>query len=246
MAINNPGEDVGYCDGATGARFEWTNPDRTIPNEDWTWSGETFGLVDMPIKYALDVTLGDLLETLILEPGGTVTSDTLNLNHYYTFVVTGKIDISGVEFYDACFYSLDGEQEPSDRLTVDDNDFQNMFFDAANDGAVEYDPITHSYSVGYVGNGAPVTFSLAGTSGGTDSLEIKIYPNEYSISIRNAGTYIEKYQETRERPFESLNLACGGDCPSRSSFNCECNGTRHCYWDDDAGTITKIFSGKKE
>jgi hypothetical protein len=115
-----------------------------------------------------------------------------------------------------------------------------MFFAAAESGDVEYDPVNNEYSVGFIGNGAAVTFALA--SGGTGTINIDIYENNYRLRLIHDETAF--FDETRNKPYLNLNIACGGSCPPRTSFSCLCEGSgdRSCYYVED-GTITKVFEG---
>jgi hypothetical protein len=99
-----------------------------------------------------------------------------------------------------------------------------------------------------VGNDANVTFALSGV--GTGSFLIAIYENAYRLLITQPAENEEDppivlFDETRDKAYLGFNIACGGDCPSRTDFACECEGLRRCYFDDDNGTISKIFEGTK-
>lgn len=247
MAIANPEESTDYCTGTSGAKVEWQTPDRTVLKQDYPWDGEEFNAGQVPLRFTKTATLGTFVETLNLSPGDVVsTANALTLNTYYSFVVSGSVTLSGAKSYDACFFVdiSEGSTVPSDRLTTNDPQFENVFFDAATRGDVEFNPLSE-YSIGYIGNNAPVQFTLA--SGGFGVLEIAIYENNYRLLIvkENETSTTTLFDETRQRPYLSLNIACGGDCPTRTSVSCECEGTRSCYYDNGEGTITKIFEGSK-
>lgn len=228
----------------SGARLEYQTPDRDVNEPEYEWTGQTFNKAQLPIRYILTDSLGTLVETVNIAPGSTATTTaTLTKNKYYTFAASGLITLSPTTSADACFFidSDAGTTEPSDRLTTNDELFDQMFFNAAENGTVVYDPL-HNYSVGYIGNNSTVTFALA--SGGTGLLTIEIYENNYRLQILKDGDPVTTlFDETRDKPYLNINIACGGDCPTRTSFACECSGNRSCYWDDDAGTISKIFEG---
>lgn len=293
MAITDPEQTGDFCEGTSGARFEWQNPDRDILFDEqeiakaiqeyleaaqeaqdgtdaagqpidppspaklqelmesrYSWDGVTIeGKNNLPVRFANQETVTTLVEEFAISPGDTfTTTETLVKNKYYTFVTSGIVNISENEFYDALYFgTLQGETittEPSDRLTIDDPQFQNIYFNAGRGG--EYNPL-HIYSVGYVGNDSTVTFTLQNE--GTGTISVAIYENEYRLLIQkefeDETPPIVFYDQTRDKPFINLNVACGGSCPTRTSFSCECNGTRSCYWDDQNGAIAKIFEGNK-
>lgn len=252
MAIANPAQNTNYCSGTSGAIIEYQTPDRDVLEEDYEWEGEEFTQSQMPFQYGLSEALGALVETVIIAHSSEEsTLTTLEKNKYYTFVATGVLP-TGFDSIDACFFidSSEGTTEPSDRLTTDDEQFDDMFFKAAENGSgnngVDYDGINHEYSVGYIGNDATVTFSLGLADSGL--LQIDIYENEYTITATKEGETEESeptvlFSETRDKPYLNVNIACGGSCPTRTSFACECNGDRSCYYDDNEGTVTKIFEG---
>jgi hypothetical protein len=216
----------------------------------YPWNGYTVEeSSQMPIRYVIDEQVTELVETLTVGPGGSVpTVNTLTKNKYYTFVTSGLLTLGGGIFADA-IYRIDSNAEttePSDLLTIDDIQFQNLYFNAARNGT-PYDPF-HVYSVGYVGNNSTVTFTLANQGSGT--FQVDIYENEYRLRIvkeldEGEAPPVIYFDQTRDKPFLNLNIACGGECPTRTSFACECNGTRSCYWDNQEGAIAKIFEGNK-
>ncbi len=242
MAITEIDNLAEYCSGTSGIVIEYQDPDRTIPNEEYTWESHVFDVA--PVKVIREESAPLLIESLAIAPGGTVaTVNTLTLNTFYTVVVSGVIILSPDQIADGCFFT-DGQGGifPSNRLLTDDEIFGNVFFESAEKRLVQYDPLTHIYSVGIVGNDAPISFILA--SGGTGNLMIEIYENEYSLSVvqpTEPPTIL--FSAIRNKPFLNLNLACGGSCPTRTSFSCECKGDRQCYWDNQKGIITKIFEG---
>lgn len=216
----------------------------------YPWDGYTTADTnEVPLVYQVDEQVTNLVETLTVSPGDSVpTVNTLTKNKYYTFVTSGLLTLGGGIFADA-IYRIDSnaeETEPSDLLTIDDEQFQNLYFNAARDGT-PYDPF-HVYSVGYVGNDAVVTFTLANQGSGL--FQVDIYENEYRLRLASVPELIGNpesvfFDQTRDKPFLNLNIACGGSCPTRTSFACECAGTRSCYWDDQEGAITKIFEGSE-
>jgi hypothetical protein len=237
MAIK-PAEFINYCASTSGAKLEWQNPNRDELSEDWEWDG--FEATKTPIRIIYPENVGTMIESVAIAPGGSIVTSSLDKNVYYTFVVTGIIALSGGDFADGCFLVNDGVPEPSDRLKTNDEQFANMFFRAAEQGDVEYEAFSHEYSIGYIGNDAPVVLTLA--AGGTGILTIDIYPNEYRLAVFDDEENA-LFDVTRDRPFESLNLACGGECPSRTNLPCGCQGDRSCYWDNGNGQIAKIFEG---
>ena len=287
MAIANPEQEIDYCAETSGAKLEYQNPDRDVLEEEYEWGGVELTALQVPFQYQLKDKLGQLLETQTITPGSSVTPlATFEKNRYYSFVVTGTVTTAPSFFYDALFVVNIAESttEPNDRLTTNDEQFENMFFRAAGgkeqeleqvgktggdegtgtkknktstegssssktggssegDPIVEYDGVTHKYSVGYIGNGDRLTFSLAGTGDG--ALQIDIYENEYRLLLTDPDGENTYFDETRDRPFLNINIACGGDCPSRTTFPCECNGDRSCYYDNGDGLIEKIFEGSK-
>ena len=244
MAINNPEENTIYCDGTSGAVLEYQIPDRDIEEEDYEWGQVKLLRTQVPFRYATTATVGTFIESVSLTAGSSVTTAaTLDKNKFYTFAAIGAITVSPTTLFDACFFADTdaGTEEPSSLLTTDDPAFATMFFDAADQELVEYDEITHQYSVGYIGNDSTVTFTLGGSGAGT--IDIFIYENDYSITLANAAGTEVYFSEAGNKPYLNINVACGGDCPSRSSFSCECAGVRSCYWDDEEGNVTNIFEG---
>lgn len=244
MAISNPAENTDYCDATSGAALEYQTPDRDVEEVDYEWGQFLLTGAQVPFRYSTSTAVGTFIETVSLTAGSSAsTIATLTKNKYYTFAAIGVITVSATQFFDTCF-AVDTDAEtnvPSGNLTTNDAQFSNMFFDAAEAGRVTYDGINHQYSVGYIGNGAPVTFTLAGS--GTGNIDIFIYENDYSITLSNADGTVVYFSEARNQPYLNLNLACGGKCPSRTSFPCECLGVRSCYWDDTEGNVVKIFEG---
>lgn len=253
MAIANPQQNTEYCDGTSGTKVEYQTPDRDVLAADYEWAGQEFNAVQMPIQYSITETLGDLIESIVIVPNSQeTTAATLAKNKYYTFVASGLLEVGGGKFADPCFLidSVTGTTKPSDLLTTNDEQFDQMFFESAENGAIEYDPVLHEYSVGYVGNDVTVTFSL-GSADLESNFQIDIYENNYKLDIFRVDKSLPPeeqspiilYTETRDKPFININIACGGSCPTRTSFSCECDGDRSCYHDDEEGTITKIFKG---
>lgn len=248
MAIANPEQNVFFCEGTSGARLEYQTPDRDVLESEWAWDGITYDRVDLPIRYSVTTTLGTFIETGNIAAGGTFTTvNNLVKNRYYTFVVSGLI-VQGFISFDACFVinSVEETTEPSNLLVTNDEQFIDMFFKAARDGTVEYDGVTHEYSVGYIGNDTAVTFTLGGSGDG--SLTIDIYENDYQLLVQtetegDPPTPIVLTDITQNNPFENLNIACGGSCPSRTTFSCPCGGEQSCYFDDGDGAISLIFQG---
>lgn len=293
MAIQDPEQMGDFCEGTSGARFEWQTPDRDILFDEqeiakaiqeyleaaqeaqdgtdaagqpinppspaklqelmesrYPWDGVTIeGSNNLPVRFATQETVTTLVEQISITPGSTSTTvATLTKNKYYTFVTSGVVNLTANTFYDALYFGdITGGStatEPSNRLTIDDPQFQNVYFNAGR--ASEYNPL-HIYSVGYVGNDSTVTFTLANE--GTGTISVDIYENEYRLLIQkefeDETPPIVFYDQTRDKPFINLNIACGGSCPTRTSFSCECIGTRSCYWDDKTGNIAKIFEGNK-
>lgn len=245
MAITNPAQNTNYCKTPSGARLEYQTFDRD--EDDPTkheWTGYTYNQSQLPIQYQITESVGTLIETVNITAGSSATTTaTLDKNKFYTFAASGLIIVSGSQSVDALYLidSGSGSTEPSDRLTTDDELFPNMFFKAADEGGIPYNPF-HTYSVGYIGNNDTVTFTMAGSGSGI--ITIEIYENQYQLEVfQDADPPVTLLDITRNQPYSNLNIACGGDCPTRTSFACECQGERSCYWDDDEGSITKIFSG---
>lgn len=248
MGIANPESGVAYCIlGEGGAVVEWQNPSREIEEEiDYPWQRVTLEQAEVPVIPVFSANVTTLVETVIATPGSTISSvNSLDLNKFYTFAVSGVIQLATNRSYDACFF-IDGlnEPTPNTRLKTSDEAFEEMFFLAVTSGDVSYQAGSSSYSVGYIGNNSTISFELP--SGGSGSLSIEIYENEYSLTLFDETLLTQYYADVRNRPFFNLNLACGGSCPTstgQSGFECDCNGDVSCYYDDREGTVQKIFQG---
>lgn len=231
---------------------------QALLEEKYPWDGYTVEeSSQMPIRYVLDEQVTELVETFTIAPGDSITTENvLAKNKYYTFVTSGMLELTpdpetnkDSDRADALYFfssTADELRGPSNLLQINDLQFQNLYFNAARDGT-PYDPF-HVYSIGYVGNESTVTFTLANQGNGT--FQVDIYENEYRLRIvkeldEGEAPPVIYFDQTRDKPFLNLNIACGGECPTRTSFACECNGTRSCYWDNQEGAIAKIFEGNK-
>lgn len=242
MAIT-PDYSVPYCSGTSGAIIEYQTPERGIGQANWEWSQIAVSSSQLPVQLLYNVALGDLIETVYLDVSvspSIAMVETLTLNDYYTFVVSGTINLDGgTTIADACYEIIVGVSESvSNRLTIDDIDYPNLF-----NGTAPYDGVTHAYSIGYIGDNNIPVFTFSG--GITGTLTIDIYRNDYTLNAFYIpyDTPINIFLETRHKPYETINLSCGGQCPNRTSFQCTCADTTYCYWDDQDGAITNIFEG---
>lgn len=244
MAIANPTDLTQYCEG-TNIRIEWQNPNRDEKRIDWSWSG--FETTETPVQLLRTTTLGALIETVVIDLSVGSTKSGLNIlakNSYYTFVITGVVPITAAITADGCWEinTVTESVTPSNRLTIVDEIYPELF-----KGSAEYDPLNHVYYVGYIGDGIVPTFRFSG--GNTGLITINIYPNNYQLQILKENPSPTPptilFDETKANAFESINLACGGDCPTRTTFQCECQGFVHCKWDNQNGSIVNIFSGEK-